>query len=82
MAIFGEVIKQDKKLNDMLIALSQFFSRSSHHKLPFYKLLRKEETFEWEPEYETIFTKLEEVLSHPLVLIQPNDSEPCLSILK
>lgn len=57
-----------QKLNDMLVALSQFFSTSTHHVLMFYKLLRKKKTFNCTPKYEASFTKLKEVLSfmHPI----------------
>lgn len=44
--------KDVQKLNDILTALNMVISKSSHYALPFYRMLRKEATFEWTHEYE------------------------------
>ncbi|MCI56105.1 hypothetical protein A2U01_0077356 [Trifolium medium] len=53
------------KLNGMITALNRFISRSTQHALPFYKLLRKEVSFEWTAEYEEAFNQLKKALSQP-----------------
>ncbi|XP_058784353.1 uncharacterized protein LOC131659137 [Vicia villosa] len=57
--------KSIQVLNGMLTALSRFVAKAPQHALPFFKLLRKEETF----------SHLKQVLSHPPVLIQPDVGE-------
>lgn len=63
------------KLNRMLTALNRFLSKSAQHALPFYKLLRNEETFEWTKGWEEAFMKLKNVLDQPLVLSKPMEGE-------
>lgn len=59
----------------MLIALSRFIARSSHHTLPFYKLLGKEANFEWTQKCEKAFANLNKILAEPSVLTRPNLAE-------
>ncbi|XP_058722967.1 uncharacterized protein LOC131594783 [Vicia villosa] len=60
----------------MLTALSRFVTKSAQHALPFFKLLRKEATFEWSEECEPALSHLKQVLSKPPVLSRPDDNEP------
>jgi len=53
------------KSKGMLTSLRRFISRSAQHALPFVRLLRKEENFEWTLECEEAFNKLKIILSQP-----------------
>lgn len=44
------------RLNNMLTAFNKFISKSSHHDLPLYILLRKEVQFEWTTKYKQEFS--------------------------
>src|SRR3954469_11348628 len=68
--------KSIQVLNGMLTELSRFVVKSAQHALPFFKLLRKEATFEWSEECEKALSHLKQVLSKPPVLSRPNDNEP------
>jgi len=59
----------------MLTALNMFLSKFAQHALPFYKLLRNEETFEWNKGWEEDFMKLKNVLAQPLVLSKLMEGE-------
>jgi len=59
----------------MLTALSRFVAKSAQHALPFFKLLRKETTFEWTEECEAALKYLKETLSAPPVLWRPDQGE-------
>ncbi|MCI41862.1 hypothetical protein A2U01_0063096, partial [Trifolium medium] len=71
------------KLNGMINALNRFISRSAQHALSFYKLLRKEVSFEWTTECEEAFRQLKKVLSQPPVLSRPMEGQTlyvCLAV--
>ena len=68
--------KSIQVMNDMLTSLSHFVARSTQHALPFFKLLHKEETFEWTEECEQALCHLKQSLSQPPVLSRPVDGEP------
>ena len=63
------------KLNGMLTALSRFISRSAHHPLPFFRLLRKEANFEWTQECEEAFENMKNIVSQPHVVSRPMAGE-------
>jgi ribonuclease HI len=63
--------KSIQTLNGMLTSLSRFVAKSAQHALPFFKLLRKESTFEWTEEYEQALQHLKKALSEPPVLSRP-----------
>jgi len=63
-------------LNGMLTSLSRFIAKSAQHALPFFKLLRKETTFEWTDECETSLKHIKNLFSQPLVLSRPDDYMP------
>ncbi|XP_058759896.1 uncharacterized protein LOC131633201 [Vicia villosa] len=67
--------KSIQVLNGMLTALSHFVTKSAQHALPFFKLLRKEATFEWSEECEQALSHLKQVLSEPPVLSRPGNDE-------
>lgn len=59
----------------MLTALNRFLSKYAQRALPYYKLLRNEETFEWTKGWEEAFMKLNNVLAQPLVYSKPMEGE-------
>ena len=59
----------------MLTSLSRFVAKSAQHALPFFKLLRKEATFEWTNECEQALLHLKKALSEPPVLSRPENGE-------
>ena len=59
-------------------ALSRFISRLSDRGLPFFKLLRKSDKFEWNEEAAVAFQQLKEFLTSPPVLSAPEDEETLL----
>ncbi|MCI36414.1 hypothetical protein A2U01_0057637, partial [Trifolium medium] len=63
------------KLNGMITTLNRFIYRSAQYALPFYKLLRKEVSFEWTSECEDAFNQLKKALSQPQVLSRPMEGE-------
>ncbi|GAU46047.1 hypothetical protein TSUD_191180 [Trifolium subterraneum] len=55
-------------LNDMLTSMARFAAKSAQHALPFFKLLRKETTFEWTEECEEALQHFKRALSEPPLL--------------
>ena len=46
--------------------------------MPFYKLLKKQDKFQWTPEAQQAFDELKKFLSNPPVLVPPTSEEPLL----
>jgi hypothetical protein len=61
-----------------MAALSQFISRLKERGLPFFKLLKANEKFEWSEEVGTTFAELKQFLTFPLVLTAPKEGETLL----
>jgi hypothetical protein len=61
-----------------MAALSRFISRLSEKGLPFFKLLKAKEKFEWSEEANTAFVELKQFLTSPPVLTAPNEGETLL----
>jgi hypothetical protein len=61
-----------------MTALSQFISRLREKGLPFFKLLKAKEKFDWLEEVDTAFAKLKQFLTSPLVLTTPKEGETLL----
>jgi dsDNA-binding SOS-regulon protein len=71
-------IKEVQKLTGSMAALSRFISRLGERTLPFFKLLRKNNPFEWTDEAQEAFENLKRYLSSPPVLVAPKEGEPLL----
>ncbi|MCI01813.1 putative protein NYNRIN-like, partial [Trifolium medium] len=67
--------KSTQTLNGMLTSLSRFVAKSAHHAVPLFKLLRKEDAFEWTEECMQALQHLKKALSEPPVLSRPDDEE-------
>ena len=71
-------LKDVQKLTGCMAALSRFVSRLGEQAMPFYKLLKKQDKFQWTPEAQQAFDKLKEFLTKPPVLVPPMPEEPLL----
>jgi hypothetical protein len=61
-----------------MAALSWFISRLGEKGLPFFKLLKAKEKFEWSEEADTAFAELKQCLTSPPVLMAPKEGETLL----
>ena len=59
----------------MLTSFSRFVAKPAQHALPFFKLLRKETTFEWRDECENALKHLKNALSQPPILSRLDKDE-------
>ena len=66
------------KLTGCMAALSRFISRLGDRGLPFFKLLRKSDKFEWNDDASKAFQELKDFLNMPPVLTAPEDGEVLL----
>src|SRR6266540_4070772 len=71
-------LKDVQKLTGCMAVLSRFVSRLGERAMPFYKLLKKQDKFQWTPEEQQAFDKLKEFLTSPPVLVPPMPEEPLL----
>ena len=66
------------KLTGCMAALSRFISRLGDRGLPFSKLLRKSDKFEWNEQAAVAFQQLKDFLTSPPVLSAPEHEETLL----
>jgi len=66
------------KLTGCMAALSRFISRLGDRSLPFFKLLRKSDKFEWNDDASKAFQELKDFLTSPPVLTASEDGEVLL----
>jgi hypothetical protein len=66
-------VKDIQKLTRCMAALSRFISWLGEKGLPFFKLIKEKEKFEWSEEDNTTFAELKQFLTSPLVLIVPKE---------
>ena len=66
------------KLIECMAALSRFISRLGDRSLPFFKLLRKSDKFEWKDDASKAFQELKDFLTSSPVLTAPEDGEVLL----
>jgi hypothetical protein len=71
-------VKDIQKLTRCMAALSRFISWLSEKGLPFFKLLKAKEKFEWSEEANTAFAELKQFLTSPPVLTAPKEGETLL----
>src|SRR5437667_870495 len=71
-------LKDVQKLMGCMAALSRFVSRLGEWAMPFYKLLKKQDKFQWTPEAQQAFDKLKEFLTNTPMLVPPMPEEPLL----
>ena len=61
-------VKEVQKLTGYMAALNRFISRLGEKWLPFFKLLKKMDKFEWTEEADEAFKRLKAYLTSSLVL--------------
>jgi predicted Rdx family selenoprotein len=71
-------IKHVQRLTGSMAALSRFISKLEERALPFFKLLRGAQAFQWDDKAEEAFRDLKSYLSSPPVLVAPLTEEPLL----
>ena len=71
-------LKDVQKLTGCKATLSRFVSQLREWAMPFYKLLKKQDKFQWTPEAQQAFDKLKKFLTNPPVLVPPMPVEPLL----
>src|SRR6266498_2818768 len=71
-------LKDVQKLMGCMAALSRFVSCLGKQAMPFYKLLKKQDKFQWTLEAQQAFDKLKEFLTNLPVLVPPMPEEPLL----
>jgi hypothetical protein len=64
-----------QKLIGCLAVLSKFFSRLGIRGLPFFKLLKKQDKFQWTKEAQEAFKDLKRYLTSPPTLVAPEPHE-------
>jgi hypothetical protein len=68
-------IKDVQKLTECMAALNRFISRLGEWGVPFFKLLKHQEKFVWNPEADQALAQLKDFLSKPPVLTAPRKQE-------
>src|SRR6266540_2397067 len=71
-------LKDVQRLTGCMAALGRFICRLGEKGLPLFKLLKKADRFEWNPEAERALEDLKVYLSSPPVLTAPLSEEPLL----
>jgi Reverse transcriptase (RNA-dependent DNA polymerase). len=70
--------KDVQKLTGCMAVLSRFVSRLGERGMPFFKLLKKIDNFQWGPEAQKAFEDFKKLLTTPPVLASPHPPEPLL----
>nr|ABF93727.1 retrotransposon protein, putative, Ty3-gypsy subclass [Oryza sativa Japonica Group] len=70
--------KDVQKLTGCMAALSRFVSRLGERGMPFFKLLKKTDNFQWGPEAQKAFEDFKKLITTPPVLASPHPQEPLL----
>src|SRR6266540_7146987 len=71
-------LKDVRKLTGYMEALNHFVSRLGEQAMPFYRLLKKQDKFQWTPEAQQAFDELKKFLTNPPMLAPPMPEEPLL----
>jgi hypothetical protein len=66
------------KLTGMMAALGHFIIKLSEKGLPFFKLLKKADTFVWDDEAQKVFEALKKSMTPPSVMTPPIPKEMLL----
>ena len=67
--------KDVQKLSGCMAALDRFISRLGERGMPFFKLLKKTDNFQWGPEAQQAFGDFKKLLTTPLVMASPHPQE-------
>jgi hypothetical protein len=67
--------REIQKLAGMMVALSQFISKSGKHVMPFHKLLHKADRFQWDDQEMVAFNELKKYLKSLPTLVPPKEDD-------
>jgi hypothetical protein len=70
--------KDVMKFTGMMVVLGRFISKLGEKGLPFFKLLKKSDTFKWTDEVDQALEELKTFLTTPLVMVPPTPKETLL----
>jgi hypothetical protein len=70
--------KDVMKLTSMMAALGRFISKLGEKGLPFFKLLKKSDRFEWMSEADQVLEELKTFLTTPPIMVPPTPKETLL----
>jgi hypothetical protein len=70
--------KEIQKMVDMMVALSRFISKLGERGMPFYKLLRKADDFQWDDQAVAAFVELKQYLKSLPTLVPPKPDDVLL----
>jgi hypothetical protein len=70
--------KDVMKLTDMMAAPGRFISKLGEKGLPFFKLLKKSNKFEWTDEADQVLEELKTFLTMPPIMVPPTPKETLL----
>ncbi|KAL0313244.1 UNVERIFIED_CONTAM: hypothetical protein Sradi_5723700 [Sesamum radiatum] len=68
-------VNEVQRLTGRISALSRFISKSAEKSLPFFKVLRKARTFEWDAPYRQAFEELKNYLAGLRLLVKPSSRD-------
>jgi hypothetical protein len=71
--------KDAMKLTGMMAALGRFISKLGEKGLPFFKLLKKFDKFQWTEEADLALEELKTFLTSPPVMVPQSPKRPCCS---
>jgi hypothetical protein len=71
-------LKEMQRLAGCMAALGRFIARSGEKALPFFKLMKRTEKFEWTLEADKAFAELKRYLTSPPIMVAPTFHEPLL----
>ncbi|XP_074559143.1 uncharacterized protein LOC141815080 [Curcuma longa] len=74
-------LREAQKLMGRITALSRFISRATEKSLPFFKVLKREQKFEWNADCDKAFSELKEYLAQLPRLAKPSPGEPLFMYL-
>ncbi|KAM0931157.1 hypothetical protein ACQ4PT_000500 [Festuca glaucescens] len=74
-------LKDMQRLAGCRAALRRFISRLGKRALPFFKIMKRSNTFEWTPEAVVAFEDVKRHLTSPLIMVAPRTREPLLLYL-
>jgi hypothetical protein len=70
-----ETLHDVHKLTSCMATLNRFISRLSIRGLPFFKLLKRQDKFQWNKEVQEVFQELKWYLTSPPTLVAPEPHE-------
>jgi hypothetical protein len=70
--------KRNSEVAGMMAALSRFISKLGERGMPFYKLLRKADGFQWDDQAAAAFVELKQYLKYLPTLVPPKPDDVLL----